>query len=432
MRLRSGILILVIGLSAQANAATKESLFAIVGSRVLTVSGPALENGTVLLRDGVIDAVGASLAIPADARVIDGKGLTLTPGLIDGFGSVGLPASKPGADVGQRARTPSTDTSPLAPQALALEKLKPSDAMKARDAGVTTALVIPKEGVLPGRSVLVDLAGDDADAMVVKQPAAFHLHMTTLRRQYPSSLMGTVAYARQALYDAARYRDEWAVYERAPRGKKRPRYDARLVAWQDVLAGRIPLAVTAHVENDVRRAVTLADEFKVRVLLVDAPQAFRVANLIKSRALPLIVGVNYDPPTAPDFFGPADDEREKRRIAEARSNPAELARAGVAFGFGSAYAADYVAGIREAIDKGLPREMALRAATLGAAEALGVADRTGSIDKGKLANLVAWSGDPLTKDAKAKLVFVDGALYYPEEKPEKKKDEDKPAAEVER
>src|SRR5262249_5748583 len=153
--------------------------------------------------------------------------------------------------------------------------------------------------VLPGRSVLLDLSGKKVEEMVLKQPAALHLHMATLTRQYPGSLMGTMAYVRQALYDALRYHEEWTAYEKAPRGKKRPAYDPALEAWQDVVSGRLPLIVTAPRENDVRRA--LADEFKLKVVVAGAPQAFRVAPLIKARKLPLLVSVNFDPPRPARF-----------------------------------------------------------------------------------------------------------------------------------
>jgi imidazolonepropionase-like amidohydrolase len=411
--------------------AAKTEVYALVGAKVVTVSGASLDAGTVVLRDGVIEAVGATATVPPDARVIDATGLTLTPGLIDGFGGVGLPTAPPKTPGGSAAGGPAVPPpNPLAPQAMALDKVRAADALKARDAGITTALVIPKEGVLPGQSVLLNLSSDKPEAMAWKQPAALHLHMEELAQRYPGSLMGTVAYVRQSLYDAARYRDEWAAYERAPVGKKRPRYDPALAAWQDVAAGREMLVVTARRENDIRRALGLADEFKVKVAVAGAPQASRLASLIKERRLPLLVSVNFDPPRPLRLFGDEDDEQERKDIEEAERNPAELARLGVAFALVSGHAPNFRAGLQKAIEKGLPRETALRAVTLGAAEALGIADRTGSLDKGKVANVVAWSGEPLSKEAKVKMVFVDGTLYEPEEKKEEKKEgEEKPVRE---
>ena len=223
MRARPILALLVLAaLVSPRGYAARGEVYALVGGRVLPVSGPVIEKGTVVIRDGLIEAVGAGVVAPVGARVIDVKGLTVTPGLVDGFGGIGLPAPRPGGTGGP---APSPAANPLAPQALALERVRLADALKARDSGITTALVIPHEGVLPGQSVLLNLGGEKLEGMVLRQPAALHLHMATLSRTYPGSLMGTVAYARQALYDAARYREEWKAYEAAARGHKRPAYD---------------------------------------------------------------------------------------------------------------------------------------------------------------------------------------------------------------
>jgi imidazolonepropionase-like amidohydrolase len=403
-----------LALSGRGHAARGET-YALVGGRVVTVSGPVVEAGTVVLRDGLIEAVGAGVTVPADARVIDVKGLTVTPGLVDGFGGVGLPSSRPGPG-GGGGGSPAPGAGPLSPQSLALDRVRAADALKARDNGITTALVIPREGVLPGQSVLLNLSGDKVEGMVLREPAALHLHMATLTRTFPGSLMGTLAYARQALYDAGHYRDEWKAYEASPRGRKRPRFDPALEAWQEVLAGRELLVVTASRENDVRRALALADEFKVRLAVAGAPQAFLVAELVKARKLPLLVSVNFDPPRAASPFGAPDEEKERREIEDAERNPAELHKAGVSFALVSGHAPDFLAGVRKAVERGLPADVALRAITLAPAEVLGVADRLGSLETGKIADVVVWSGDPLAKDAKPKMVFVDGQLYEPDER----------------
>ncbi len=413
-KLRFVLCALLLGRALPA-AAEKAPVYALTGGRVVTVSGAVQEGATVVLRDGVVEAVGTGVKVPADARVIDAKGLTVTPGLIDGFGGIGLPSPAPRGGTGGAAATPRDN--PLAPQTLVIDKIRPADALKARDNGFTTALVVPREGVLPGRSVLLSLAGETADQMAWRQPAALHVHMSTLTRQYPGSLMGTVAYVRQALYDAKRYAEVRTAYEKSPVGKKRPAYDAGLEAWGDVLAGRIPLIVTANQENDVRRALAFADEFKVKVMVAGGLKAARVADLVKTRKLPLLLSVNFDPPRPATFFGGGDEDKDRREIEEAERAPAELHKAGVPFALVSGHAPNALAGVRKAIERGLPREAALRALTLGAAEALGIADRTGSLDAGKAANVVLWSGDPLTKDAKVKMVFVDGRLYEPDAAP---------------
>jgi len=424
--MRRLLLVVALALTPFPAGAQQADTHAIVGARVITVSGPVYERATLVMKDGLIAAVGPDVTPPPGARVIDGKGLVVTPGLVDGLSSIGLPApARGGASGGGSGSGGAASPSPLTPLALALDRVKVADVAKARDSGITTAVVIPKEGVLPGQSVLLNLAGDRPEAMVLREPFALHLHMASATRQYPGSLMGTMAYTRQALLDAARGRDAWAAWEKAPRGQKRPRYDPALAPWQQVLAGKLPLVVTCTLENDVRRALALADEFKIRVVLAGAPLAYRSAELLKARHVPLLVSVNFDPPRAASFFGGFDEEQEQRRIQDAERNPGELAKAGVPFALVSGWAPDFVAGIRRAVEKGLASDAALRAATLGAAEALSLADTTGSLEVGKLANVVAWTGEPFAKDTKARYVFVDGKLHEVEE--DEKKDAGKRA-----
>lgn len=413
-------------LAAPAGAARRDAV-ALVGGRVLPVSGAPLETGTVVLRDGVIEAVGAAVKVPPDARVIDAKGLTLTPGLIDGFGGVGLPAARrpAGREPAERgAREPARPV--VEPDVLT--RIDPKEALKARDEGLTAALVVPRDGVLPGRSVVLSLSGDTADDLVLRQPAALHLQLTPLENRYPNSHMGLMALARQSLLDADHARRAWADWERGGDARRRPRFDAAQPAWQQVRAGTLPLIVTAPRENDLRRVLALRDEFKLRVAAAGARQASRLAPLLKKEGLPLLVSVVFDPPgRAAAFGGGRDEDAERRDIEEAKANPAALHRAGVRFALVSGHGKDFLGGVRTAIDKGLPRDAALRAVTLGAAEALGLEGRLGSLEKGKLAHVVAWQGEPLTAEARPKYVFVDGQLYEPPPKPERKERRDEPA-----
>ena len=257
---------------------------------------------------------------------------------------------------------------------------------------------------------------------MLRQPAALHLHMATLARAVPGLADG---HRRLRAPGPLRRRAATATSgppTRRPRAaRKRPRYDAALAAWQDVLAGQELLVVTATRENDVRRALALADEFKVKVAVAGAPQASRVADLVKSRKLPLLVSVNFDPPRAAAFFGGADDDKERRDIEEAERNPAELHKAGVAFALVSAYAPDFLAGVRKAIERGLPA---------GGRPARGHARGrrrcwawpTGWAAWTRARSRTWWCGRasrwPRTR--RPRMVFVDGALYEPDEAPRRR------------
>jgi imidazolonepropionase-like amidohydrolase len=398
---------LATGVAATASGGTE--VYAIVGAKVVAVSGATVEKGTLVIRDGVIESVGAGTPVPKDARVVDGTGLVATPGLIDAFSTAGLPkaSGSGGASRPQGARAA------LSPDLLALDEVKAPDLLKLRDSGLTTVLSIPQEGILPGQSVLLDLWGKDVDEMVLKDRAALHLQMTTLRRQYPGSVMGTMAYARQALLDAGHAEDVASAYAADSRGKKRPVYSRATAPFRDVLRGKEMLVITAYRTNDIRRALALADEFKIKVAVAGAEPAYPLADLVKARHLPLLVSVNFDPPHPAPFRQRQDEDKDKKDIEESRKNPGELAKAKVPFALVSGNAEDFLGGVRKAIDSGLDREEALRALTLRPAEILGIADRMGSLEAGKIANVALWTGEPLTKEAKLKLLFVDGHVYEP-------------------
>ncbi len=402
--------------------AAKTPSYAITKARVVTVSGAVMDNVTVVLRDGVVVDVGPNATVPKDARVFDGTGLTITPGLIDAYSGAGLPAARPagGGPGGGGAATgapPTPTPNPIAPASNIYERVRVAEALKARDSGITTLVPIPREGLVFGAAAVMDLVGERLEAMVVKPNIALAASMTTLGQRYPGSLMGTMAFFRQALLDGAHHRAEMAAYEKAPTGRKRPAFDPGLDVWADVAGGTTPLLLQTPRIGDLRRAFALADEFKLKLVLAGNTQAFEEVALLKERKPALLVSVNFDPPRVGGFFGGSDDDKDRAEIENAEKNPGALHKEGIKFALVSAFASDFLVGIRKAIEKGLPRDAALRAVTLTPAEILGVADRMGSIEKGKMANVVVWSGEPLTKEAKIKMVFVDGELYEPEEKP---------------
>ena len=412
---------------ASAAFAAKEPVYAVTNARIVTVSGATLENATIVMRDGVIVDIGANVTVPKDARVIDGKGLTVTPGIFDGFGNVGIPSPRPGAGGGgggggAAAATPAAN--PIAPAAQIWERVRPQDALRARDSGITTVVPVPREGLVLGSASVMNLVGDRPEGMVVKNDIALAAHMATAGGQrYPGSLMGTMAFFRQALLDAGHYRDSKADYEKAPSGKSRPKFDSGLESWGEVLGGGKTFLLQTSRVGDLRRAYALADEFKLKMILAGNLHASEDAGFLKEKKPALLVSVNFDPPRAGGggfggFGGGADDDRERKDIADAEVNPAALHREGIAFALVSGFATDFVAGVRKAIEKGLPKDVALRAITLTPAEIYGVADRLGSLDKGKIANAVVWSGEPLTREARVRMVFVDGQLHQPEERPQ--------------
>ncbi|HEV3470984.1 MAG TPA: amidohydrolase family protein [Pyrinomonadaceae bacterium] len=405
-------------------------VYAITGARVVTVGGRVIERGTVVVRDGLIAAVGAGVAAPPDARVIDGAGLTVYPGLIDASTSLGIPRPSPsptpagggGGFPGLFGQTQATAAAPnssqppgLQPEVSAADLIRPGGAEveAARNAGITAAQTAPRGNVFLGQSALVNLAGDTPQAMILRSPVALYVGLTPLGGgQYPGSLMGVFSSVRQMLLDARRYREAVEAYERNPRGARRPAQDRSLAALQPVLARQMPVVFQADREREINRALDLAEEFNLSVVINGGAEAHRVADRLKAMNVPVLLSLNF-PRRAAAASPEADPEplRVLRERAEAARAAGRLAAAGVRFAFqsgGMTQMSDFLANAARAVEAGLPREAAVRAMTLGAAEILGVSQQLGSVEVGKIANLTVTRGDLFARDRRVAHVFIDG------------------------
>jgi len=405
--------------------------YAITNARIVTVSGATIERGTVVIRDGLIAAVGANVTPPADARIIDGAGLAVYPGLIDSSTSLGIPQPTPapsaapaqggGGFAQLRAQTSNTvalnSTQPpgLQPEVLVEDFLRPGGEQieAARNAGITTALTAPRQGIWMGQSALINLAGDTAQQMIVRSPVALHVGFTPLRSGgYPSSLMGVFAVLRQMLLDAGRYRELQQAYERSPRGTRRPDQDRALAALLPVLDGAMPVVMYADREREIARALDLAEEFKLKAIIAGGMESSKVADRLRERKVPVLLSLNF-PRRTTAAMPEADPEpvRVLRERVEAPKAAARLvsARAKFAFQSGSMTSiSDFRANLVRAIEAGLSREDALRAVTIWPAEILGVSDRLGTIETGKIANLLVTRGDLFDRNRTITHVFIDG------------------------
>nr|MBA3766023.1 hypothetical protein [Acidobacteriota bacterium] len=278
--------------------------YAITGARIVTVSGPTIERGTVVVRDGLINAVGAGIVAPADARIIDGAGLTVYPGLIDSNTSLGIPQTTPtprrsgegsAADSAQGSTnfTSPNSTQPpgLQPELLAADQIRSGGDQieSARSAGVTAALSSPREGILIGQSAFVNLAGDTPQQMIVRSPVALHIGFTPLRTGgYPASLMGVFSALRQMLLDAERYAGAQRVYERAPRGLRRPEQDKSLAALIPVITREMPVVMYANTEREIIRALDLTKEFNLRAIIAGGEEAWKVTDRLRESGVPVL------------------------------------------------------------------------------------------------------------------------------------------------
>ena len=459
----------------------RPAAYAITGAKVVAWPGQGgtIDVGTVVVRAGVIEAVGAvdKVAVPFDAEVIDGKGLVVYPGFIDLYTTLGTPAgiarsaTGPGRTpaVGDYPlpRTPADNRHGLTPEfqvAAALE-LAESTAQERRALGFADLLAAPGGSIAAGQGALVSLSGQPRREAIVKSPVALHIKLQPPgeaapphdhdeeavardrpRRSgpaaYPTSLMGAIAHLRQAMLDAEHDQELRTYFDKY--GGPRPPFDPALQALQDARTRRLPVWWEANTRDEIHRALDLAEEFGTSAVIVGGREAGRVADRLKSADVPVILRVDFpDEPKVPE-----EAEYRKRPI-EARDAPLRvlkdrharwaervgtakaLAAAGVRFAFASdglARPETFHAQVRRAIAAGLPGEAALDALTRRAAEIAGLGDRLGTIEPGRLGHLVVLSAPYGDEAAKVRYVLADG-LKFEVEKPtpeEVKKPEPRP------
>jgi len=442
VQLRRAAVLAVVALHAPPLIAQRNvpSTYAITNAKLVPVSAPVIAKGTIVIRDGLIVALGANVAVPADARVIDGTGLTVYPGLFDSFGAIGMPVARPAAGSGAaaalaapvsgRGGNGSSFDQPrgVEPELSAADQLKLDDEALdgPRSAGITTALTAPSNGVFQGQAALINLGGASASAMVIRPNVAQQIGFSTGGRGggggggYPGSLMGVFAVLRQELLDAQRYRDIKAAYEKNPRSMQRPEFDPSLEALLPVLARQQPVVMIANSEREIERALDLAKEFGLRVIIAGGSEAYLVTDRLKAENVPVLLSINFPRRTAapaPD----ADPEpiRLLRERVEAPKGAGRLAAAGVRFALQSGGLTnwnEFTTDIQRTVEGGLAADQNIRALTLQPAELFGVGDRLGSLEAGKIANLTVTRGDLTDKGARISQLFVDGrpiALHPP-------------------
>ena len=421
------LLLVVNSLYAQRSAI---DTYAITNARIVTVSGPVIERGTVVIRNGLIAAAGANVSAPLDARVIDGAGLTVYPGLIDAYTNLALPEASPSPSPAggggaafflaqqqpQRPASGPNSTQPvgLQPEVMVEDVIRSggNEIESWRNVGVTTALTSPRSGIWMGQSAFINLSGETPQQMIVRSPVAMHVGFTPLRGTYPGSLMGVFSTLRQMMLDAQRYRDSMQIYERNPRGTRRPETDRSLAALIPVLDGRMPVVMLANSEREINRALDLATEFKLKLIVAGGREADRVANRLVQQNVPVLLSLNL-PRRTTAAMPEADPEplRVLRERVEAQQTAGKLAKAGVKFAFQSGSMtniSDLLVNANRTIENGLQPLDAVRAFTIWPAEILGVQNQLGSIEAGKIANLTVTRGDLFDRNSRVAHVFVDG------------------------
>lgn len=389
---------------------------ALVGARVVTAPGQVLNNATVVIRDGLITAVGSNVQPPAGARVWQLEGQTVYPGFIDAHADLGMDAVPQGGDVGPTHWNPqvrawfSTTAS-----------FKDDSTRRAalRSLGFGTALAVPKQGIFRGKASVINLGDAGARDRVLRadlmQSVGFQRSFA-LGGSYPNSTMGTTALMKQTFMDAEWYIRAQAAYESSGRAILPPETSEALAALGDVVQGRQSVLFQTESEEEYLRAHKLAAEYKLKPWFRGSGQEYRLVDVLKGRTDPLIVPVNF--PDAPDVGSPeaALDASlaQLRHWYLAPTSPAQLSQAGVPFALttdGLSSLNQFLPNLRIAVARGLTADKALAALTTVPATWLGIERTHGTIAVGKVANLVVSEGDLFTEEASVRDVWVQGTRY---------------------
>jgi imidazolonepropionase-like amidohydrolase len=396
-----------------------QATFAIRNARIVTVSGPVIPNGTIVISGGKIQAVGANVTIPAGAQVIDATGLMVFPGMMDTGTSMGLSEIPQGA----ASTVDNTEVGSFNPNSQAIFAINPHSAHigVTRVVGITHVVSRPSGGVISGQAALINLAGSTAPRMTVVPRIAMAIELprsgfggrggrgggnaaaTAANTQEVNSVTARqLDSLKQLLRDADAYGKVQEAYAK-DKTLPRPRSDVVLASLVDAARGKMPVMFIADRVADIRAAIAFAEEMKLKPILVGGKDAWQVAAFLKEKNVPVLVTGVLDLPSR------EDDGYDVNYGA-----PGKLAAAGVRFAITSGDAGaesrnlPYVAGMAAAF--GLSKEDALKSVTLWPAQIFGVGDRLGSLDVGKIANVVVTDGDILEAKTNTRYLFIDGRM----------------------
>jgi imidazolonepropionase-like amidohydrolase len=368
---------------------------AITGGTVYPVSGPKIENATVLIRDGRIAAVGANVTVPAGATRIDAAGKWVTPGLFDGAGQMGLRE----ISAVQNTNEQTLRGDEVAAAFNVLEGVNPGSMLIGvnRIEGVTTTLAVPNGSLIWGQAAVIDLDGTTIEQMRVKSPAAMVVDLSEGAKDAGGGSRAGVAQRLRRVFDDALEYSKRPTYQRA-QNEQLSASAADLQALLPVLRGQLPMIAYANRRSDIETAMRIAKEYKIRLILGGAAEGWMIPNVISAAGVPVLVEPLANIPSY-DALGIRYE------------NAALMTKGGVKVALMET-TTENTRNLRQqagnAVATGMTWEQALRAVTLTPAEILGVSDRYGSLEAGKVANVVIWTGDPFEFSTGVEHVFIRG------------------------
>jgi imidazolonepropionase-like amidohydrolase len=436
--------------------------YAITNVNVVQAPGKKVDMATVLIKDGLITAVGKGIAIPPDAVVIKADSMYVYAGFIDGLSRVGVmkPKEEAGRDRVKDPGNPAPERAGITPQNDVRNSLNASDKSieDLRNIGFTVAQVVPYGNLLPGQGSIVLLSGKTADQMVLVNNSSLYSELSGANGVYPNTTMAVIAKWRELYRQASQAKSYQSLYASNRAGLERPGSDRVLEAFYPVIDQRIPVLFKSEKMLDAHRILTLKSDLGFSLIMADVKEGWPVASKIKASGAKVFLSLDLPeevkkddkkgenksdkkadttkakevvkPKTAADLERDALEKRKAESIANYTSQASVFSKAGVSFGFSSLSAKpkDIPANLRRMIAAGLSEDAALAALTTTPAQLLGLSDRMGTVENGKMANLIISDKSYFNEKAKVRYVFVDGVMYKQEVKEERKSD---PNAKVE-
>ncbi len=432
--------------------------YALTNATIVQAPGRKIEKGTVVMKDGLITAVGAGISIPPEAIVIKADSMYVYAGFIDGLSHTGV--TKPKEEKLERPKDPGNppaERAGITPQNDVRNWLNPNDKSieDLRNLGFTVSQVVPYGNFLPGSGAIVLLGGKSPDDMVLVNNSALYSELTGAQGMYPNTVMAVMAKWRELYKNASLNKSYATTYASNRNGITRPTSDRILEAFYPVIDQKIPVLFKSEKVMETQRVFTLKNDLGFSLVIADVKEGWPIINKIKSSNSKIFLSLDLPDEvkkdekkedkkgakkdsvktetkkpevkkekTALDLEKEALEKRKKDAIALYTSQSSEFNKAGVEFGFSalSVKTKDIQANLRRMIAAGLSEDAALKALTVDPAKILGLSDRLGSIDNGKMANLVVSDKPYFNEKAKVRYVFVDGNLYKMEAKETKKSD----------
>jgi imidazolonepropionase-like amidohydrolase len=399
--LYSIVLLILVGYAASQDK--NINIIVIKNVTIIPVVGEDIPEGTIVIRDGLIEEIGRDISIPEDAKIYDAKGLRAYPGMIDSSCYLGL------YEIGSlRATIDNRETGDINPQVRAVEALRP-DSMHipvSRANGITTALIVPSGGLVAGQSGLIRLRGQTPDEMIIKESIALHIELPGMGRSRRRASTQATQPASKKISDLKELFHKARIYQKQKKAAIKdislvlPQFDEKLEFMLPVIDGSLPVIISVHSEQDILDVIQFVKDENIKAIFSGVSQGWKVADKIKEAEISVIFGSLYAmPPRWEDGYD------------SLYRNPVSLQKAGVRFAFSSqsaSVAKDLPYHAAKAAAFGLDRREALKGVTIYPAQIFGIDDKLGSLEKGKVANIVLADGDILEMRTNIKHVFIDG------------------------